>query len=99
MTTGHRLLCKEFLRFNTMPGRPTNIVPTNIAGVKLSGKSPMNLGIPPLRIKIMLESNPPKPTMLVGGLGVRPCPYTSEDAARVRRCPKTRKVKRAYMYI
>ena len=32
----------------------------------------MNLGIPPLLIKIMLESNPLKPTMLVGRLGVRP---------------------------
>ena len=30
----------------------------------------MGLGIPPLRIKIMLESNPLKSTMLVGGLGV-----------------------------
>ena len=30
----------------------------------------MGLGIPPLRINIMLESSPLKPTMLVGGLGV-----------------------------
>ena len=37
----------------------------------LSGKSPMGLGIPPLIIKIMLESNPLKPTMLVGERGVR----------------------------
>ena len=26
----------------------------------------MGLGIPPLKFKIMLESNPPKPTTLVG---------------------------------
>ena len=52
------------------PNPPTNIVPTNIARVKLSGKSPMGLGIPPLRIKIMLESNPLKSTMLIGRLGV-----------------------------
>ena len=32
----------------------------------------MGLGIPPLRIKIMLELNPLKPTMLVGGLGIIP---------------------------
>ena len=31
----------------------------------------MGLEIPPLEIKIMLESNPLKPTMLVGRLGVR----------------------------
>ena len=30
----------------------------------------MGLGIPPIQIKIMLESNPLKSTMLVGGLGV-----------------------------
>ena len=30
----------------------------------------MGLGIPPLRIKITLESNLLKPTMLVGRLGV-----------------------------
>ena len=30
----------------------------------------MGLGIPPLQIKTMLESNPPKSTMLAGRLGV-----------------------------
>ena len=30
----------------------------------------MGLSIPPLRIKIMVESNPPKSTMLAGRLGV-----------------------------
>ena len=34
------------------------------------GKFPMDLEIPPLSIKIMLESNPLKSTMLVGRLGV-----------------------------
>ena len=52
------------------PNLPTNIVPANIARLKLSGKSPMDVRIPPLKTKIMLESNPPKPTMLVGRLGV-----------------------------
>ena len=55
---------------NSTPNLPTNIVPTNIARVKLSGKSPMGLGIPPLRIKIMLESNHLESTMLVGRVGV-----------------------------
>ena len=52
------------------PNLPTTIVPTNIAKLKLSGKSPMDMRIPPLKFKIMLESNPLKSTMLVGGLGV-----------------------------
>ena len=41
----------------------------------------MGLGIPPLRIKIKLESNPLKSTMLVGRLGVRTC----QDALAVFR--------------
>ena len=32
------------------PNLPTNIVPTNIAWLKLSASSPMGLGSPPLRI-------------------------------------------------
>ena len=48
------------------PNLPTNIVPTNIAGLKLSWKFPMDMKISPLTINIMLESNPLKPTMLVG---------------------------------
>ena len=52
------------------PNLPTNIIPTNIARLELSGKSTMGLGIPPLEIKSMLESNPLKPTMLVGSLSV-----------------------------
>ena len=52
------------------PDPPTNITPTNIAWVKYYRKFPMGLGIPPLKFKIMLESNPLKPTMFVGRLGV-----------------------------
>ena len=52
------------------PNLPTNITPTNIAGVKLYGKFPMDLGIPLLRIKIMLESNPLKFIVLVQRLAV-----------------------------
>ena len=52
------------------PNLPTNITPTNFAWLKLSGKSPTGLGIPPLLIKIMLESNPLKSTMLAGRLAV-----------------------------
>ena len=52
------------------PDPPTNITSTNIAWVKLSGKSPIDLGIPPFKINIMLDSNPPKSTMSVRGLAV-----------------------------
>ena len=52
------------------PNPPTNIVPTNIARLKLSGKSPMDMRTPPLKINMVLESNPRKSTMLVGRLGV-----------------------------
>ena len=52
------------------PDLPTNIIPTNIARRKLSHKFPIDIRIPPLRIKIVLESSPPKSTMLVRGLGV-----------------------------
>ena len=52
------------------PNLPTSIIPTNIARLKLSGKSPMGLGISPLTFKIVLESNPLKSTMLVGRLAV-----------------------------
>ena len=41
------------------PNLPTNIPPTNIARLKLSGKFPMGLKIPPLKIKITPESNKP----------------------------------------
>ena len=36
--------------------------------LRLSGKFPMGLRMPPLRIKIVLESNPLKSPMLVWGL-------------------------------
>ena len=49
-----RILC---LRIDRTPNPPTNIVPTNIARLKLSGKSPLDMRIPPLKIKITLESN------------------------------------------
>ena len=56
--------------FNSTPNLPTNIIPTNITWLKLSGKFPVGLGIPPVQIKIVLESNPLKSTMLLGRLGV-----------------------------
>ena len=37
-----------------------NIIPSRTRWLKLSGKSPMDLRTPPLNIKILPESNPPK---------------------------------------
>ena len=34
--------------YGSKPNLPTNIVPTNIARLKLSGRSPMDMRIPPL---------------------------------------------------
>ena len=42
-----------------------------ISESKFLGKFPMDLGIPPLIDKDLLESNPPKSRVLVRGLGVR----------------------------
>ena len=42
-----------------MPNLPTNIIPTNIAWLKLSGKLPMGKRIPTLKIKITRLSQAP----------------------------------------
>ena len=46
------------------------IIPTKICRLELSGKFPMGLGIPPLKFKIPVESNPPKFRILVRRLAV-----------------------------
>ena len=58
-----------FRRFT--PSLPTKIVPTKICRLNISRKSSVDLGIPPLRIKILLESNPLKSRILVRRLAVR----------------------------
>ena len=52
------------------PNLPTKMIPTKIAWLELSGKSPMDMRIPSFRIKIMFESNPLKSIMFVGRLAV-----------------------------
>ena len=71
-TTYNVTLCKPMSVFDksSTPNLPTNIIPTKIARLKLSGKSPTDMRIQPLIFKIMLESNPLKSIMLVGRLGV-----------------------------
>ena len=53
------------------PSLPTKIIPAKIPWLKISGKSPMDMRIPPLKIKIMLDSNPLKSRILVRRLAVR----------------------------
>ena len=69
------------------PNLPTKIIPTKIAGLKLSGKLPMGLGIPPLRIKIMIESNPLKSIILVRRLAVRKSNHCFLAACRKEAAP------------
>ena len=53
-----------------MPNLTTKIIPTKVCWPNISGKSPMDMIIPPLNIKIMLESNPLKSRSLVWRLAV-----------------------------
>ena len=52
------------------PNLPNKIIPTKIAWLKLSGKPPMDMRIPPLELKILIESSPPKSRILVRRLAV-----------------------------
>ena len=56
------------------PNLPTKIIPTKIRGLKTSGKLPMDMWIPPPKIKILLESNPLKSRILVLRLAVPEIP-------------------------
>ena len=53
----------DFLRL--APNLPAETILTKIRWLNISGKFSMGLGIPPLRIKILLGSNPPKSRILV----------------------------------
>ena len=48
------------------PNLPTKILPTKIRWLKTSRKSPMDMSIPLLKTKIMLESNPMKSWISAG---------------------------------
>ena len=47
------------------PNLPTKISPAKIRRLKLSGKSPVDMRMKPLKLKIMFESNPLKSRILV----------------------------------
>ena len=61
---------------------PAKIIPAKIACLKLSGKSPMGMRIPPIKTKIMLESNTPKSRILVRRLAVGRSRGRESTAAR-----------------
>ena len=54
------------------PNLSTKIILTKIYGLKISGKSPVDMRIPPQKLKTMLESNPLKSRILVRILAVHP---------------------------
>ena len=58
-------------RVSGTPSLPTKNLSTKICWLKISGISPMGLGIPSLNIKIMFESNSLKSRISAGRLGVR----------------------------
>ena len=52
------------------PNLPTKIIPTKIRWRKASAKCLMDIGIPPLNFKTLLESNPPTSRILVRRLAI-----------------------------
>ena len=80
------------------PNLPTEIIPTKIAWLKISGKFRMDLRIPPFKIKIQLESNSRKSRILVRRLAV---PVTTASAPAGRRRSRdqliVRRFKRCYI--
>ena len=72
------------LRAPHKPNLPTTILPAKIPWLKLSGEFPMDMRIPPLRIKTLLESNPLKSTILVRTSAVRPLTWSLSPGSRVR---------------
>ena len=47
-----------------MPNLPTKIIPTKTRWLKDSGEFPMDMRVPPLRLKVLHESNPLKSRIL-----------------------------------
>ena len=52
------------------PSLPTKNLPAKIRWLEISGKLPMDMRIPPLKLKILLVSNPLKSRILVQRLAV-----------------------------
>ena len=63
----------------------TKIIPAKIAGLKLSGRFPMDMRIPPLELKVLLESSPPKSRIVVRRLAV-PTRESDHDKRRHVSC-------------
>ena len=73
---GQRLAQKECFfhrhRYHIVhaPNLPTKIIPTKIRWRKTSAKCRMDIRIPPLKFKTLLESNPPTSIILVRRLAI-----------------------------
>ena len=52
------------------PNLPTEIIPAKIRWLKISGEFPLDMRTPPLKSKMLLESNPLKSRIVVRRLGV-----------------------------
>ena len=52
------------------PNLPTRIIPAKIRWLEISGTFPVEIWIPPLRLKILLESNPLKSRILARRLAI-----------------------------
>ena len=65
------------IRSSDTPNLPTKIIPAKIDWLRCSGKFPMDI-IPPLKIKITLESNPLKSRILAGRLAVVACCWLAD---------------------
>ena len=65
------------------PNLPTEIIPTKIRRLELSGRFPVDMRVPPLEIKIQLESNPLKSRILVRRLAV--CDIHAARGAQIAR--------------
>ena len=66
------------------PDLPAKIVPAKTRRLKTSGRLPTDMGIPPLDIEIMLESNPPKSRVSVRSLALRRAIRSASTSAFLR---------------
>ena len=67
------------LGFPGTPNLPTKIHPTKIIPTYISGKFHMGVRIPPLKIKILPELNPPKSSIVVRRLALVPMSEIAHD--------------------
>ena len=64
------LLLLLIIIIRAKPNLPTNKIPAKICRLNISRNSPTDMRFPPLQVKILLQSNPPKSRILVRRLAV-----------------------------